>query len=80
MRLKISEKSQVNYALDTSDKNSYIRTRDRTFITTCIRELKSKGETICFHQWQIEEIKKHIDIVEICYNEGNDCYFLFSKR
>ena len=80
MRLKISEKSQINYALDTSDKNSYENNRDRTFITTCIKELKTTGQTICFYQWQIEEIKKHIEIVDICYDEGNDCYFLFSKR
>lgn len=80
MRCKISEKERINYALDTSDKNTYVSTRDRTFITSCVNELKTKGTTICFKQWHIDEIKKQIDVFDICYDERNDCYILFSKR
>lgn len=79
MPIRLSDKPFVNIPHET-DKCKVNNRRYDAFIKACIKELKSKGETICFHQWQIDEIKKQIDIVEICYNERNDCYYVFSKK
>ena len=79
MTIKYVRKPFANIPHDT-DKFRPVNTREKTFIKTCIKELKEYGRTICFTLNQIEEIKKQIEIVEICYNERNDCYFLFSKR
>lgn len=79
MGLRISEKPFLNIPHET-DKCKVNNRRYDAFIKACVNDLKTKGETICFNQRQIEEIKKHIDIIEICYSERDDCYFLFSKR
>ena len=79
MPIRLSQKPFVNIPHET-DKCKPVNTRDRTFITSCINELKDKGQTICFKESQIEEIKKAVDVTEIKYVEGDDCYFLFSKR
>lgn len=46
---------------DTSrtDKDRYLHkhsNRNQTFITECIKELKKTGQTICFEEWQLNEI------------------------
>lgn len=79
MPIRLSQKPFVNIPHET-DKCKPVNTRDRTFITSCINELKKKGQTICFNQSQIEEIRKLIDITDVTYDEGADCYYVFSKR
>ena len=80
MRIILSQKQQVNVTHETADKLAYNNNRDKTFITTCLKELRATGETICFKEWHIEELKKHIDIVRIEYDERNECFYVFSKR
>lgn len=79
MPIRLSQKPFVNIPHET-DKCKPFNTRDRTFITTCINELKRKGQTICFKQTQIDEIKNHIDVTDVIYDEGVDCYYVFCKR
>ena len=78
MGIRLSEKPFVNIPHET-DKCRINNRRYDAFIKSCIKELNTAGETICFSQKQIDEIKQHIDLTEICYDERNDCYYLFSK-
>lgn len=78
MSMRISQKEHVNIPYDI-DKCKINNRRYEAFIKTCIKDLKTKGETICFNTKQIEEIKQQIELTEICYDERNDCYYLFSK-
>jgi hypothetical protein len=78
MRTKLTYKSAVNIQLET-DKGYIINNRDRTFIKSCVKELKERGTTICFKEWHVKELQKLVDIKEVCYDERNDCYYLFSK-
>ena len=78
MSLPISKKDHLSIPFDI-DKCRVNNQRYNAFIKSCVKELKHKGETICFNQKQIDEIKKQIDIIEIIYDERNDCYYLFSK-
>lgn len=61
MRSRLSEKSQISTTLETGVFRK-TNNRERTFITNCINELKQTGASVCFELWQIEEIKKHIEI------------------
>lgn len=79
MSLPIYQKDHLSIPFDI-DKCRVNNRRYDAFIKSCVKELKLKGETICFNQKQVDEIKKHIDIKKIIYDERNDCYFLFSKR
>ena len=78
MPIRLSEKDHLSIPFDI-DKQKKYNNRERTFITNCINELKTKGETICFNKEQIKTIKAQIDLTEIRYDERNDCYYLFSK-
>lgn len=80
MPVRLSQKTQINIPHETANKRKEDNTRFNAFVKQCVKELKAKGETICFSQKQIEQIKKYIDITEICYDERNDCYYVFSKR
>lgn len=57
-------KTSCNIAIET---NKYHKTNNRnnTFITSCINELKRVGYTYCFDVWQINEIKKRLDNIEV---------------
>lgn len=78
MPIRLSQKDHVNIPFDI-DKCRINNQRYNAFIKSCIRELKNKGETICFSKTHIEQIKEHITLTEIVYDERNDCYYLFSK-
>lgn len=78
MPVPIHKKEYVNIPYDVNKCKVNNRRYD-TFIRTCIRELKNKGETICFSKQHIEQIQEHITLTEVCYDERNDCYYLFSK-
>ena len=78
MSLPIYKKDHLSIPYDIN-KCRVNNQRYDAFIKSCVKELKHKGETICFNQKQIDEIKQHIVLTEICYDERNDCYYLFSK-
>ena len=71
MRLKLTEKSQVSVKLEYG-KFRTENNRERSFITNCIKELKTKGTTICFSEWQLEELSKNLNI----RYETKDKYFV----
>ena len=79
MSIRISDKPFVNIPHET-DRCKVNNRRYDEFIKACLDDLKKLGHTICFNKKQIEELQNHIDIVEICYDERNDCYYVFSKR
>lgn len=79
MSMRISQKEHVNIPHETADKCRINNRRYNAFIKNCIKELKHKGETICFSKKHIEHIQEQIELTEIVYDEGNDCYYLFSK-
>lgn len=79
MGLRISEKPFLNIPHET-DKCKVNNRRYDAFIKACVKDLKTKGETICFSKTHIEQIKEHINITKIVYDERDDCYFLFNKR
>ena len=78
MSMRISQKEHVNIPHET-DKCRINNRRYDNFIKSCVKDLKTKGETICFSKTHIEQIQEQIDLTEICYDERNDCYYLFSK-
>ena len=80
MSIRISQLDHVNIPHETADKVKINNRRYDAFIKSCLDELKSKGETICFNKKQIDEIKKHVTLTKIVYDERNDCYYVFSKR
>lgn len=74
MSIRWTQKPQVNIKLETG-KFKQPNNRERSFITNCVKELKEKGYTICWEQWQVDEIiklKKFI-IKEIVIEDG---YFI----
>lgn len=75
MSIRWTQKPQVNIKLETG-KYHKTHTREQSFITSCINELKEKGNTWCFEKWQIEEIRKKVDID---IKETKDGYFLTRK-
>ena len=79
MSMRISQKEHVNIPYEVN-KCKVNNERYQAFIKSCVKELKTKGETICFSKEQISQITQHIDLTKVCYDERNDCYFLFSKR
>lgn len=78
MSLPIYQKDHLSIPYDI-DKCRVNNRRYDAFIKTCIKDLKTKGETICFSKTHIEQIQEQIELTEICYDERNDCYYLFSK-
>ena len=78
MSMRISQKEHVNIPYEVN-KCKVNNARYNAFIKSCVKDLKAKGETICFSKAHIEQIKQLITITEICYDERNDCYYLFSK-
>lgn len=78
MSLPIYQKDHLSIPYDI-DKCRVNNQRYNAFIKSCVKDLKTKGETICFSKTHIEQIRQHIDITEIVYDERNDCYYLFSK-
>lgn len=78
MPIRLSDKDHLSIPYDI-DKCRINNQRYNAFIKSCVKDLKTKGETICFNQKQIDEIKQHIELTEIVYDERNDCYYLFSK-
>ena len=79
MSIRISDKPFVNIPHET-DRCKVNNRRYDAFIKACINDLKAKGETICFTKKHIEEISRLTDVTEICYDERNECYYVFSKK
>lgn len=78
MSMHISQKEHVNIPHET-ERCRINNQRYNAFIKSCVKDLKAKGETICFSKTHIEQIKEHININKIVYDERNDCYYLFNK-
>lgn len=78
MPIRLSDKDHLSIPYDI-DKCRINNRRYDAFIKSCVKELKHKGETICFSKTHIEQIKQLININKIAYDERNDCYYLFSK-
>lgn len=78
MPVTMFKKEQLSIPYDV-DKCRINNRRYNAFIKNCIKDLKTKGETICFSKTHIEQIQEQIELTEICYDERNDCYYLFSK-
>lgn len=78
MPVRLSQKDHLSIPYDV-DKCRINNQRYNAFIKSCVKDLKTKGETICFTKQHIEQIEEHIILTEIAYDERNDCYYLFSK-
>ena len=78
MSIRLSQRQYINIPHETT-KSSYYSNRDKTFITSCLKELKSKNQTICFKEWHIEELQKHYDNLIVEYSEIEKCYFVKIK-
>ena len=78
MAVTMFKKEQLSIPYDV-DKCRINNRRYNAFIKICVKDLKTKVETICFSKTHIEQIQEQIDLTEICYDERNDCYYLFSK-
>ena len=78
MKSRLYEKERINITLETDNGYKYSN-RDGTFITSCVNELKKKKETICFQEWHIKEIQKHLDI-EYTYDNNDNCYYVKLKK
>lgn len=68
-------KTSCNIAIET-DKFHKTNNRNNTFITSCVKDLKKKGETYCYYEWQIEEIKKRFNNILIL---KNDNYYIIKE-
>ena len=78
MPIRLSDRDHLSIPYDV-DKCRVNNQRYNAFIKNCVKDLKTKGETICFTKQHIEQIEEHININKIVYYERNDCYYLFSK-
>ena len=73
MSVRWTQKPQVNIKLETG-KYHKPHTREHSFITGCLKELREKGYTVCFEQWQVDEIIESSNLKDIKI-EFKDYYF-----
>ena len=75
MSMRLSHKDHVNIPLDIT-RGKPCSNRDKTFITGCINELKTKGKTICFKEWHIKELKSIFENLKYNYNSQDECFYV----
>lgn len=73
MSIRLSHRQIINVPYEGDKCKHHDHRRERSFISSCIKELKSIGYTICFEMWQLEEIKKHLNI---SYTLKHDTYYV----
>lgn len=69
MSMRISQKEHVNIPHDI-ERATELDNHSKTFLTDCANELKSKGTTICFKKWQIDELRKKFPDLKVEKKEG----------
>lgn len=69
-------KTHCNVAIET-EKFHKTNNRNNTFITGCVKELNKLGFTHCFEDWQVEELKRRFENLEI---RKCDNYFIVTKN
>lgn len=75
LSIRLSQKEHVNIPYET-EKCAFYSNRDKTFITSCINELKKNKKTICFKEWHIKELQQHFNDLSYVYDNNDGCFYV----
>lgn len=78
----IARPEGANIPIDGNEPDYESSQYSKSFITTCVKELMSKGECICFTQEHLKAIKERIGEDNIEYQRIDEFYYrvLYIKK